>query len=440
MDVLKTLEVSWQKLLEKAAPQPVRSCTLALSGGMDSVVLLHALKKTPSIPIQQVIHVHHKLSPNADAWANHCMELCAKYHIPCSVEQVEVDRKHPQGLEAAARQARYQVFDRYNHDVLLTAHHQDDQLETFGLYLLRGGKPHALAGMQEFSQRRHYLVWRPLLSIPRETLALYAEEHHLIWVDDESNGDLKFRRNWLRHRCISYMTLEQRQALLRSMAQQRSASECLDELAQEDLERCGGLDDSIHIPSLLKLSLSRQNNLLNYVLRMKGLTLSHAALDNFIQQISIEKTDCQTSITLSKNYVWRVWRENLLLCNEIEDIYPLLSQEYMLLMPPPSVQHYVEALNGYWVESSDGSVGLYDVPYGLRLRREGDRLGRTPLKKIFQKHHIPYFQRDRWPVIVNPNNIHQVWAVYGLEYLKHHENKIHGTWQLIRNINENTTS
>lgn len=177
-----------------------RRLTLALSGGIDSVVLLHLLARARNEWdfALNAVHIHHGLSAYADEWSAFCEELCVRQEVPLLVRRVRVN---PEGLgvEAAARAARYAVFAELDTDMLALAHHADDQRETFLLAALRGG---GLAAMAAMPHTRHYRgdmqIVRPLLNISRQQIADYANYHGLVWVEDDSNQNPRFLRNWIR--------------------------------------------------------------------------------------------------------------------------------------------------------------------------------------------------------------------------------------------------
>lgn len=180
---------------------------VALSGGRDSVVLLHALSQLASVgntPFSlSAIHVHHGISPNADAWAEFCAEFCRRCAVPLAIVEVEVPRNSGEGLEAAARRMRHAAFADCSADWLALAHHRDDQAETVLLNLLRGAGIAGAAGMlAERPQVSGPGLIRPLLDVPRSVLEDYAAQHALTWIDDESNDDQHFRRNFLRHQIM----------------------------------------------------------------------------------------------------------------------------------------------------------------------------------------------------------------------------------------------
>lgn len=169
---------------------------VALSGGVDSVVLLHLLKDHPRV---SAVHVHHGLSPHADAWARFCRKLCKQWDVPLMVRKVKV-RKSGKGLEAPAREARYGVFREVDSDCLVLAHHLDDQAETVLMNLLRGAGLRGAGGMQPLARLEGKLFARPLLDVSRESILMYARTHRLGWIEDESNADESLTRNFVRRR------------------------------------------------------------------------------------------------------------------------------------------------------------------------------------------------------------------------------------------------
>lgn len=177
---------------------------LALSGGLDSVVLFDLFQKQCAPQMLRAIHVHHGLHHDADQWANYCQALCDQFGISLEIVRVKLETHSGESLEAVARDARYAACaERLQADeILVTAHHQDDQAETFLLHAVRGAGPKGLAAMpvlKKFAQGFH---WRPLLSFDRQTLHQYALQHQLSWVDDDSNDNIFFDRNFLRHEII----------------------------------------------------------------------------------------------------------------------------------------------------------------------------------------------------------------------------------------------
>jgi tRNA(Ile)-lysidine synthase len=174
---------------------------VGLSGGVDSVVLLHRLRAlAPRFGFRlSAVHVHHGLSPHADAWATFCRKLCKEWGVPLAVRKVRV-RRSGAGPEAAARAARRAALARSRADAIALAHHLDDQAETVLLNLLRGAGPRGASAMPAAGRLGGKLLLRPLLAVPRREILAYARAHRLAWVEDESNRDDALTRNFLRLR------------------------------------------------------------------------------------------------------------------------------------------------------------------------------------------------------------------------------------------------
>ncbi len=194
---------SSRKRLNASLPADLRGKRLALglSGGVDSVVLLHLLREfaTRRGFLLSAVHVHHGLSPNADAWARFCRKLCREWGVPLTVRRVTVQKKG-RGLEAAAREARRAALAAVPADAIVLAHHLDDQAETVLLNLLRGAGPRGAAAMPAAGRLGDKRLVRPLLQVPRGEILAYARAQHLEWIEDESNRDTKLARNFLRLR------------------------------------------------------------------------------------------------------------------------------------------------------------------------------------------------------------------------------------------------
>ncbi|MHC8355509.1 tRNA lysidine(34) synthetase TilS [Pseudomonas sp. LB3P81] len=266
------------KLLQNLAPwRNATAWRVAFSGGLDSTVLLHLLAhlaKTESLPALSAIHIHHGLQAAADAWPEHCQSVCDVLGVPLQVVRVQV--QPGASLERAARDARYGAFIEASrtHEVLLTAQHRDDQAETLLFRLLRGAGVRGLSGMPRQRALGNGHLLRPLLYVTRAELEAYAHEHQLSWIEDPSNQDRQFSRNYLRHQVFPVMTERWPQAvasMARSAAHLSEAQGLLDELAQIDLTHAGTVSefDCLGVPSLelspiANLSAARQRNAVSH--------------------------------------------------------------------------------------------------------------------------------------------------------------------------------
>ena len=265
-------------LLEALKPwRNAKAWHVGLSGGLDSTVLLHLLvqlRNTHSLPTLTAVHVHHGLQVAADAWPAHCQALCDGLSVPLQVVHVQV--QPGASLERAARDARYQAFVSITgeQEVLLTGQHRDDQAETLLFRLLRGAGVSGLAAMPQ--QRRLGLghLCRPLLDVSRAVLEAYAQAHALRWVEDPSNAQTDFSRNYLRHEVFPKLTQRWPQAaaiLARSAAHCAEAQSLLSELAVQDLQHASSVSEfewlglpSLELAPVVGLSPARQRNALRH--------------------------------------------------------------------------------------------------------------------------------------------------------------------------------
>jgi tRNA(Ile)-lysidine synthase len=251
---------------------------VALSGGLDSTALLHALaRRADGTRRLRAIHVHHGLQADADAWAAHCAASCARLQVPLEIAYVQVDRSAGDGLEAAARHARHAAFARVMQagDVLVAAHHQDDQAETFLLRALRSSGPDGLAAMRPWRRFATGWLWRPWLELPRSAIAAYAHEHALAWIEDASNANPALDRNFLRHQVLPLLQARWPQAaaaLARSAALSAQAAELL--VAQDDiaLEQVRAADPGVlSVPALQALSPALRARVVRRWIAARGL-------------------------------------------------------------------------------------------------------------------------------------------------------------------------
>lgn len=253
-----------QNFLCRQSLQDQRLC-IALSGGMDSVVLLEAVNQLKAALRLDVsaIHVHHGLSLNADSWAAFCADVCAARSIVLTTIKVHVDSASPAGPEGAARAARYAAFAGSRAPFILLAQHADDQAETVMHQLLRGTGLKGLAGMGEVRMvSKHQTILRPLLSVARADVEAFARERGLKWIEDESNDDTAYTRNFLRHEIAPRLVTRfphYRASLARAARHASDADEMLDALAKIDLQWDG---ENAFAGALDRLPPARQINAL----------------------------------------------------------------------------------------------------------------------------------------------------------------------------------
>ena len=354
---------------------------VGLSGGVDSVVLLHVLKQHPGLNLS-AIHVHHGLSPNAGAWARFCRALCTRWGVPLAVRRVKVAKKG-KGLEAAAREARYRAFRNSPCDAVALAHNRDDQAETVLMNLLRGAGVRGASGMPPRSRLDGRMLLRPLLEVPRAAILAYAREQGLEWVEDESNADEALTRNFVRRRLgplIESRFPRWRESLARAARHFAGVGLDAQALLREFLAAQG-----LRAPSEAKL-----------VEMLKQLTSGGA-------RIMVEHDGMRL----------RVYRGKLALA-PAAPAAPFAPVEWK---GEPRIT--IPALGGKLLFRRARGEGidlrkLGQCRVAVRLRAGGERLQpdrrrpRRTLKNLFQEAGVPPWQRDRLPLLFCGDDL--VWA------------------------------
>jgi tRNA(Ile)-lysidine synthase len=388
---------------------PVRSSILVgLSGGLDSVVLLHllaGLSRQHSWTLS-ALHVHHGISPNADAWAEFCTVLSAQLAIPLQIEHVDIAPLRNKGIEAAARELRHAALYRQHADFIALAHHQDDQAETLLLQLLRGAGVKGAAAMPPIRKGANGpALLRPLLDSPRAVLEHYAACHDLKWINDESNFDEKFPRNFLRHRV--FPLLEQqfpacRTTLARTARHFSEADALLDDLATLDAQNAFD-GKTLEVARLSALEKARAKNLMRWFLQQRGALMpEQPRLEEMLRQLVQARTDAQVCVAWS-NLEIRRYRGRAYVCRMQNEPVPDFSVtwrgEDRLALPGGELQFvhcHGEGLSVFKLASASVTVRLRRGEESLRP--EEARPART-LRYLFQDSAIPPWQRKRWPLL-----------------------------------------
>ena len=320
----KTKPLSLLDVVEKGfvslstSHKKMKSMTVALSGGVDSVVLLHLLhqlQKTHHFNLK-ASHVHHGLSKNADKWVKFCEKLCTKLSIPLDVNYVKLPQKKSLGIEGEARQLRYEKLLQSQTDLVVLAHHEDDQAETFLLQLIRGAGVKGLSSMAHFDATRR--LWRPLLNASRIDIESYAKKHQLKWIEDESNQNIDFDRNFIRSKVLPI--LKKRfshiiKVISRSSSHLAEAQHLLDDLAKVDLKihlKSINYKHKLNVKTLDKLSNARAKNVLRFWLEINDQMMpSKDLLDELLRQVLTAKKDATIKIHLSKFYEIRRYQDEI---------------------------------------------------------------------------------------------------------------------------------
>ena len=401
-------ETLYQQLLLHPAP----AYRVAYSGGLDSHVLLHALvqlREQLGVDIGAV-HVNHALQADADSWEEHCSKVCADLDV--SYESLRVDARAARGesQEAAARDARYAALAAWlpAGEYLLTAQHQDDQAETLLLQLLRGSGVTGLAAMPVRGELGHGQLLRPLLGVTRRQLQAYAEANGLSWLEDPSNRDMAFDRNFLRARILPL--LRERwpsvTALLgRSATHCAEASKLLSQLGEQDLaDTRAEQHDRLSLTRLIKFPPERQRNVLrHWIVQATGVMPSTAVLAHILNDVLQSRPDAEPCVRWSE-YELRRYRDDLYLLQQRPE--PDTSQVLQWSLPQPlRLPDAGGVLNA--THLTGRGIRASAVESGVRVgwRRGGERClpaGRGQhhsLKKLFQERGIPPWERSRIPLI-----------------------------------------
>lgn len=377
---------------------------LGFSGGVDSTVLLHLLASYPDLHHQiTALHVNHGISQHADAWQAHCEAFCASLGVHFIAEAVEVNGAV--NLEERARKARHLVFSREvgQGNCLLLGHHMDDQAETVLLQLFRGSGVDGLAAMEEESFLGDTLVFRPFLSKTREQILQYAIANRLSWIDDESNMNTTYSRNFLRHQIIPLLQSKW-PGVSRSLA--RTARHCQQaklNLIQLALEDCPELSVSTPILSLElmnRLSASRVGNVLRLWLKNNKVALpSSSTFDRIVHEVMVAGVDAQPEVAWG-NVLVRRYRHQLYLDKQFKMERPLWIEWHDF----PHRVTWFDPLFSLSARPSDQGLKIPDkAKIHIRFRQGGEEMiwrnQTKKLKKLFQEWHVPPWMRERIPLI-----------------------------------------
>jgi tRNA(Ile)-lysidine synthase len=394
--------------LEAVAASPSRYI-VAFSGGLDSTVLLHALatlRAELDIPLL-AIHVDHGLHEESEGWSEHCRDTAEQLDVDYLSLSAEVQLESGKGPEASARDARYNALhaELRRNDWLMSAHHCEDQAETLLLNLIRGSGPMGIAGIGVIRRFGPGWLARPLLDTSRQEMQAYASREGLEWIEDPSNVDRRFDRNFLRHDILPRLGArwpDIAARLQRSAAHAGEASLLLSDLAKIDLELLGGEPQKLPIDGLLSLSPARQRNVLRFALRHLGLpTPTAMQLARILKEVIPAREDAQPLVTWPGAAVRR-YRNGLYLLPErlqespatiavASDTVPLGPGLGVLELLPGQAQGLSDALMKRDIQIRFRQGGEEFQPYGQLHTRK--------LKKLLQEEGVVPWMRDRLPLV-----------------------------------------
>ncbi len=402
-----------------------RIIVLALSGGMDSRVMLHLLGELGKLHqiTTRAVHVHHGLSPNADEWQKNCERWCKQANIPFFTEKVSLGMASGRSIEEMAREARYNVLLQYveQNDLLITGQHLSDQTETFLLALKRGSGPKGLSGMPCIAPFGEGQILRPLLNVSRYEIEQYAEKNKLVWNHDESNDDIKFDRNFLRHHIVPPLS-KRFSGFEKSV--KRSAELCgeqqqlIEELLSGILSSAIAEDGSLRISVLAKQSELARGQLIRMWLEHLGSKMpSRKQLHLIWQNVACSQKDANPNFSLSSGEIRRYesrlylvkpeldlsnWCKELSVDQKVNlphNLGELSLRTSRLVTEPESDLSLIGQSLQLRSPKPFEKVTVHFCPTGLSANPVG-RNGSRKLKKLFQEYGIPSWMRRQTPIVM----------------------------------------
>ena len=389
---------------------------VAFSGGLDSSVLLHSLVSIPEFKEKVfAIHVNHGLSPNSKSWIKHCDKFCSGLGVNFIPLTIELENSKTN--ENILRKARYEaLFSCLKQgDVLCTAHHQDDHIETILFRILRGTGIKGLAGIEKYSQMEGIDLIRPLISYSKKDLLDYADKFEVNWIEDESNEDLSISRNFIRKKVIPNLKNdnwpEYKNSISYLSSKAKEANEILDEIAYLDLKLCASESlDRLSILKIKELSHARAMNVLFTWLGINThLGVSNKLTDQVYKSIILASESSNPVVTFGKKGQkgsFQIRRFNNFLHH-----LPLTETETLsnkkvwkwnsddpLELPTGTLSMQVALGKGISTQLTEPGISIKGRIGGERCKPEG-RSKSQKLKKLFQEYGVPPWVRDRIPLV-----------------------------------------
>ncbi|MEX0959740.1 MAG: tRNA lysidine(34) synthetase TilS [Burkholderiales bacterium] len=416
---MKTVPTFLDATEEQLRLHGVQDCTVCvgLSGGIDSIVLLDVLGSHAAAHGLglSAVHVNHGLSPHAGDWETFCRGICAAEGVPLTVKRVSVARRG-EGLEAAAREARFAAFSSVRCDYLALAHNQDDQAETLLLQLLRGAGAKGLSAMPVVrdwfapagatAAKGPAKLLRPLLDVLRSEILDYARARQLAWMEDESNTDVSLDRNFLRHEVFPLIVRRYpavNRTLARAARNLADAALLADAIGEIDWQTAATAE-GLHADVLRDVGVARALNLLRGLFALKGQAAPHrSALEEGLRQCLHARSDAQVRVAFGK-YSLRRYRGIVQLVDDGQPppgwTVPWQGENELPLPAPLGRLRF----------RSDANAGisrarLERTAVSVRGRRGGERIAPGPgrprreLKHLLQEMGTPPWERSHIPLL-----------------------------------------
>lgn len=398
-------------------PAQIERVVLAFSGGIDSCVLLHSLQSSPRSFKISLWHINHGLQDIADEMEAFCRSVAVSYKLDIEVSHLNLDPDMG-NLESEARKARYALFEQILTpvDCLFTAHHADDQAETFLQNILRGSGSAGLRGIANLRPVGRSTLLRPLLEFSRAEICAYAKSNQLHWYDDPSNLSHRFNRNYLRHEVIPKIKKRWPGYLesIRSVVSiQAETQQLLDELGAQDYEHvrqqsAGENNDLLCCKSLRQFSLARQKNLIRYWLKQNECaSLPQSRLNELIRQMN-PRTGSMPVVSGS-GYEIRIYNQRLYIVDQDSQMPLYESYDFN-----NSDRLKIEEI-GLDLERKSifQRLGQKDNGQSIKLKFKLNNNAPNPhghrLKRLFQKHKIPPWKRLMIPQVYLDDELIGLW-------------------------------
>ncbi len=392
---------------------------IAYSGGIDSTVLLHAVCELSgaSQNILRAIHINHQIHADAQSWQRHCQQQCDKLNVTFTSVEVDVAPHRASGIEGAARHARYKAFADLleEDDVLLMAHHADDQIETIMLQLFRGTGLHGLAGCAPSRQLGRGHLIRPLIDIPRQEIERYANENNLNWLNDPSNESLIHDRNYLRHEVMPLLHSRWqglREIIGRTSQWQTESIQILESIAKEDVGE-SSVSSMLPLKRISLLNNARVKNILRWWIRSNGYLVPSAEVQQrIIEDVIHSRGDCEACVQWNECEI-RKYRDNVYIQRQLSFHNPKDCYEWDITQPL-----VLSSLSLTLTREDLVQAGL--LLYGIKSLQVRFRVGgevikprgrgcSKDLKTLFQEAGVAPWLRSRIPLIFYQDHLIYVW-------------------------------
>ena len=410
---------------------PFSTIWVGLSGGMDSMVLLHQIAQYPELKSKcRAIHVHHGLSPHADDWLGFCMQQTQVLEVPLVHEKVKIQSSS--NIEELARNLRYGVYQKYvqSKDVLVLGHHLDDQIETFMMNVLRGSGLDGLSVMSMMKRQMGMMICRPLLNTSRIDIESYAKQYQIDWIEDESNQNIRFARNYLRHEVLPKIQEywpQYRKSMQKTLNHCHDALACLESDIENDYSSLSDNPQYLDCRILKKFPLFKIGMIIRQWLKQKNMPLpGHDVITQIYQQMILqERPDSNPTIRWRHNE-FHVYQQGLYVIehvfkkheNQVWGVFPKA-----ICLETGQKLHAKKAEKGFLYHEGD--------KIEIRFRCGGEQLywkgHHRCLKKLFQAWKVPTFLRNKVPLIYVNDVLKQV-VGYALV---HEQNAHHPLYQVM---------